>query len=124
MVGERALAGLVADNSGDSSADNSVEYIIASMLPSGPRTRNLDRALADNVAAAVLYLQHKRGIHQVCLQCYQRCDEGEPQFLPSITPMPAPCACVPAGDCGWSFFLIEKTLEEGRAAVQAYLFYE
>lgn len=116
LVGERALAGPFA---GDS-----VEHIVASLLPSGPRTAFLDRALAGDVAAAVLYLQHRRGVDQVCLQCYQRCDEGEPQVEPSFTQTPAPCGCTPAGSCGWSFFLVEKTLEDGHAAVQAYLFHE
>ena len=84
----------------------------------------LDRALTDDVAAAVLYLQHKRGIHQVCLQCFQRCHDGEPSFLPSVTPMPVPRPCAPAENCGWSFFVVEKTLEDGHATVQAYLFHE
>ena len=84
----------------------------------------LERALANDMAAAVIYLQHKRGVHQVCLQCFQRCDTGEPQSLPSVTRLPVPCGCTPAGSCGWSFFLVEKTFEDGCAAVQAYLFYE
>ena len=116
LVGEHALAGPFA---GDS-----VEHVVASLLPSGPRTPFLDRSLVGGVAAAVLYLEHRRGIHQVCLQCYQRCDDGEPRSLPSITQTPVPCGCTPAESCGWSFFLVEKTLEDGHAAVQAYLFYE
>mgnify|MGYP000877328216 CR=1 FL=1 len=116
LVGERALAGPIA---GDS-----VEHIVASLLPTGLRAPFVDRALAGDVAAAVLYLQHKRGIHQVCLQCYQRCDGGEPPSSPSVTHKLAPCDCTPAGRCGWSFFLVEKTLENGRADVQAYLFHE
>lgn len=116
MVGERALDGLAADES--------VEHIVVSLLPSGPRTRYLDRALAADVAVAVLYLQHKRGAQQVCLQCYQRCDHAEPQSTPGVTQTAAPYGCTPAGDCGWSFFLIEKMLEDDHAAVQAYLFHE
>ena len=54
LVGERTLAGPLAGES--------VEHAVASLLPSGPRTPFLDRALADDVAAAVLYLQHQRGI--------------------------------------------------------------
>lgn len=116
LVGERALAGPFA---GDS-----IVHIVTSLLPTGPRMPFLDRALADDVAAAVLYLQQERGIHQVCLQCFQRCDDGEPPFLPSVTPMSALRPCAPAGNCGWSFFVVEKTLEDGHAAVQAYLFHE
>ncbi len=116
LVGERALAGPFA---GDG-----VKHVVASLLPSGPRTPSLDRALADDVVAAVLYLQYRRGVQQVCLQCYQRCDDGDPAWLPSGTQMPAPHRCAPAGNCGWSFFLVEKTLEDGHAAVQAYLFHE
>lgn len=116
LVGERALAGPFA---GDT-----VEHIVAALLPTGTRTPFLDRALVGDVAAAVLYLQHRRGIDQVCLQCYQRCDDGEPSSSRSVTHKPAPCGCTPAGSCGWSFFLVEKTLENGRADVQAYLFHE
>ena len=116
LVGERTLAG--------PQAGESVEHAVASLLPSGPRTRFLDRALADDVVAAVLYLQHRRGVDHVCLQCYQRCEGGEPPRPASAAPMPAACRCTPAGECGWSFFLVEKTMGDGHAAVQAYLFHE
>jgi hypothetical protein len=116
LIGERSLEGPFA---GDSA-----EQLVASLLPSGPRMLSLDRALAEDVAAAVLYLQHKRGIHQVCLQCFQRCEDGEPPFLPNVTHMPVLRPCAPAGNCGWSFFVVEKTLEDGHAAVQAYVFHE
>jgi hypothetical protein len=115
LVGERALAGPFA-------GDN-VEHVVVSLLPVGPRTQYLDRALADDVVAAVLYLQHRRGIRQVCLQCYQRCDD-EPARTPSGAQGTGARRCIPAGNCGWSFFLVEKVLEDGHAAVQAYLFHE
>jgi hypothetical protein len=116
LVGERTLAG--------PQADDSVEHVVAALLPSGPPTLFLDRALADDVVAAVLYLQHRRGIDHVCVQCYQRCDGGEALWQPGATQTPAGRRCVAAGNCGWSFFLVEKTLDDGCAAVQAYLFHE
>jgi hypothetical protein len=96
LVGERTLAG--------PQAGESVEQAVVALLPAGPRTRFLDRALAEDVVAAVLYLQHCRNVDHVCLQCYQRCED--------------------AANSGWSFFLVEKTLDDGCAAVQAYLFHE
>jgi hypothetical protein len=116
LVGERMLAG--------PQAGDSVEHVVAALLPSGPRTRFLDYALAADVAAAVLYLQHRRGIDQVRLQCYQRCEDGGPPWQPGGAQMPSGRRCMPAGNCGWSFFLVEKTLDDGNAAVQAYLFHE
>jgi hypothetical protein len=116
LVGERTLA--------SSPAGESVEQAVVSLLPAGPRTRYLDRALADDVAAAVLYLRHRRGIDQICLQCYQRCDDAAGLWPPSAPQTPAAYRCAPAGNRGWSFFLVEKTLGDGYAAVQAYLFHE
>ena len=104
---------------------DTVESAVVSLLPPGPWTLLLDRALIPDVVAAVLYMQCRRGISQVYLQSYQLCNDDKAALMPS-----GPSAALVQGSfapscaCGWSFFLVEKILADGHAIVQIYLFYE
>jgi hypothetical protein len=105
--------------------EDAIECAVAALVPRGPWAPLLYRSLADAVAIAILYMQHRRGTRRVHLQCYQlRHDREPPQPSHSSVPELAQCIPVPAAPCGWSFFLVEKSLQADEAVVQIYLFHE
>lgn len=108
-------------------SDDATEQAVAALVPPGVWTPLFGRPLAERVELALLYLEGRRHIHCVHLQCFQLNGTELPDTASAPLSGPETWCGTGGTHCGWSFFLLEQgpvTPDLDRATVQVYFFHE